>query len=263
MAGIAGTDDDNERGYPATGMAEYLRHKRMLDGPDVGDRNVAVIVLAGEITGGEQPPGTVGAESTARMLREARRDETIKAVVLRIDSPGGGTFASELIRDEIVALREAGKPVVASMGSLAASAGYYLSAATDEIFAHESTITGSIGVIVMSPTFDRTFAELGIATDGVGSTAWAAEFRGDRPLSDQRRQFLQQMTDTLYRDFVSSVADYRGMSFEEADRVAQGQVWTGTTAVDYGLVDALGGLEDAITRAADLAELGDEDYGIR
>lgn len=257
---FAGTDDEDDTLYSSVSMREYLAQMRLLHGPKAESQNVAVIVAAGEILDGEQPPGTVGGDSTAALLREALRDESVKAVVLRVDSPGGSVFASEVIAQEIQTLQQAGKPVVASMGSVAASGGYWISVVADKVLASPSTVTGSIGVFGMVPTFQRSLRALGIATDGVATTPWAA-VRPDIELSEQAKQLIQMVVENIYDDFVSNVADQRGMDKEAVDTVAQGQVWTGTDALEKGLVDELGGLDDAVKIAAELASLPEGQYG--
>ena len=158
-------------------------------------------------------------------------------------------------------MRDAGKPVVASMSSVAASAGYWIAMGADTIVARESTITGSIGVFLMLPTVQRTMAELGVATDGVETTRWGGQFRLDRPLSADSQQFLQAFVDKGYDDFISMVAMYRDLQKDVVDGVAQGQVWTGDDALTHGLIDSIGGLEAAIESAASLAELDADSYG--
>lgn len=256
-----GADEDNPDTFNAAGMRAYLAQKRMLAGSTVKDANVAVIVAAGDIEFGSQPPGTIGGDSTAALLRKARNDESVKAVVLRVDSPGGSAFASDVISDEIKALREDGKPVVASMSSIAASGGYHISMDADQIIASPATITGSIGVLGMFPTFQRTMGAVGIAVDGIGTTPWAGEYRPDREMSTQAKDLFQIAIEDNYRDFVSGVAAGRGMEFDAVDEIAQGQVWTGADALDLGLVDELGELDDAVEAAASLAEL--EEYGVK
>lgn len=263
VAEYAGSDPDNVEGYRAAELQPYLAQMRLLRGDQANDRNVGVIVAAGEIRNGEQPPGTIGGESTARLLRRALEDESVEAVVLRIDSPGGSAFASEVILNEVEALQAAGKPVVASMSSVAASGGYWISMAADEIFASPATITGSIGIFGMFPTFQRTLDTLGISTDGVGTTKWAGELRPDRAMSDDAKALFQAVIDEGYRDFVSRVARYRGMSEADVDTIAQGKVWTGETAVQIGLVDGLGDLDEAIAAAAAMAGLESDGYGRR
>lgn len=263
IVGYVGADDDNDRGYPAAGLGEYLAQKRLLDGSAIKPNNIAVVVASGEILNGSQPPGTIGGESTASLLRRVRNDESIAAVVLRVDSPGGSSFASEQIRNEIEALRADGKPVVASMSSLAASGGYWISMAADRIYARESTITGSIGIFGMFPTFQRSLDTLGISTDGVGSTRWAGQFRADREMSADARALIQAIINRGYDDFISKVAEHRELDKAVVDSIAQGQVWTGTDALEFGLIDAIGDLDDSIAAAAELAESSADDLGIK
>jgi len=258
-----GADPDNADTYKAASMYDYLAQMRMLSGDKVRSKNVAVIVAAGNILFGTQPPGTIGGDSTAELLRRARNDDSVEAVVLRVDSPGGSAFASEIIVDEILALQEEGKPVVASMGSVAASGGYQISMYADRIFASPSTITGSIGIFGMFPTYQRTLEAIGISTDGIGSTPWSGELRPDRAMSEHAKRLFQLVIDDGYQDFIGSVADSRSMEIDAVDAIGQGQVWTGMDALNNGLVDELGGLDDAIAAAAELAEISDEDFGIK
>jgi protease-4 len=258
-----GADPDNTDTYQAAFMHNYLAQMRMLSGDKVRSKNVAVIVASGEILFGTQPPGTIGGDSTAELLRRARNDDSVEAVVMRVDSPGGSSFASEIILDEIRALQEAGKPVVASMGSVAASGGYVISMYADRVFASPSTITGSIGIFGMFPTYQRTLDAVGITTDGIGSTPWSGELRPDRAMSEQAKHLFQLAINDGYQDFIGSVADSRGMEVEAVDAIGQGQVWTGMDALNNGLIDELGGLDDAIAAAAELAEISDEDFGIK
>jgi protease-4 len=258
-----GSDPDHPDSYRSAHMHEYLAQMRVLAGSKVRDSNVAVIVAAGDIMFGSQPPGTIGGDSTAALLRRARNDESVDAVVLRVDSPGGSAFASEIIMDEIVALQEAGKPVVASMSSVAASGGYLIAMNADRVFASPSTITGSIGIFGMFPTYQRTLDAVGITTDGVGTTPWSGEFRPDREMSDRARRLFQLVINDGYQDFIGSVAASREMDIDAVDAIGQGQVWTGMDALNNGLVDELGGLDDAIAAAAELAEISDDDFGIK
>jgi protease-4 len=244
-------------------MYDYLAQMRMMAGSSVKSENVAVIVAAGDILFGDQAPGTIGGDSTAKLLRRARNDESIKAVVFRVDSPGGSAFASEIIMHEIDALREAGKPVVASMSSVAASGGYAISMNADRIFASPSTITGSIGIFGMFPTFQRTLDAVGISTDGIGTTPWSGELRPDRAMSDHAKQLFQLIIDDGYDDFISNVASSRDMDKGDVDKIGQGQVWTGMDALNHGLIDELGGLDEAIASAAMLANLEEGAFGIK
>ena len=223
---------------------------------------IGVVLASGEILDGDQPPGTIGGESTAALLRRARDDEDIKAVVLRVDSPGGSVLASEQIYREVRALRAAGKPVVASMGDVAASGGYYIAAPADEILASATTITGSIGVFATVPTFDRTLAKLGVQVDGVGTTALSGVMRLDRPLQPQTEAMLQATIDHTYGQFLQRVADGRHKTSAAVDAMGQGRVWVGTDALRLGLIDGIGNYQDALRAAARRARLG-SDYDVR
>lgn len=258
-----GADEDRPDAFRSVRMRDYLAQMRLLSGGKSDDENVAIIVAAGNILFGDSAPGGIGADSTAELLRKAGNDESVRAVVLRIDSPGGSAFASEVIADEVRALREAGKPVVASMSSVAASGGYVLAASTDRIFASPATITGSIGVFGMFPTYQRTMAWLGLNTDGVGTTPWSGQLRPDREMSPEARRLFQLLIEDTYEDFVSDVAAQRGLEKAAVDRVGQGQVWSGLDALDFGLVDQLGSFEDAIASAAELAGLEAGAYGTK
>lgn len=258
-----GPDPDYPETYKSVGMHDYLAQMRVLDSNRIKEQNVALVVAAGEILFGSQPPGTIGGDSTAALLRQALSDESVAAVVLRVDSPGGSSFAAEIIMDEVRKLREAGKPVVASMSSVAASGGYAISMVADKIYANPTTITGSIGIFGMFPTYQRTLDAIGIATDGVGTTPWSGELRPDREMSEHTKQLFQLVINDGYRDFIGKVAESREMDVEFVDGIAQGQVWTGLDALNHGLIDELGDLDDAIAAAAELAELGDGDYGIK
>jgi protease-4 len=257
----AGEDSDDSSQYASVHSIDYLRNMRLLHGDDVKDENVAVIMAVGDILNGSQPSGSIGGDSTAALLRQALTDDSVKAVVLRVDSPGGSVFASEVISNEIQALKVAGKPVVASMGSVAASGGYWIAMATDKIIASPATVTGSIGVFGMFPTYQRTLEAVGIATDGVGTTPWAGQLRPDRAMSDAVKELFQLAINNSYGDFISGVADRRAMDKADVDAVAQGQVWTGTEALAYGLVDELGTFEDAVRIAAESAGLEEGRYG--
>lgn len=223
---------------------------------------IGVVIASGEILDGVQPPGSVGGESTARLLREARLDAAIKAVVLRIDSPGGSVFASEQIHREVEALKRAGKTVIASMSDVAASGGYYIAAPADEIIASGNTITGSIGVFAGIPTFERSLDKLGINVDGVGTTPLSGALRLDRSMSKDAAQLLQATVDHTYEEFLARVAAGRGKTREQVDAIAQGRVWAGVDAASRGLIDRIGGYDDAIKAAASRARLG-KDYDVR
>tara|TARA_B100000131_G_scaffold100844_1_gene97839 strand:- start:21 stop:1856 length:1836 start_codon:yes stop_codon:yes gene_type:complete len=217
------------------------------------ENEIAVIVARGTIVDGTQPPGTIGGDSTSNLIREAKENKNIKAIVLRVDSGGGGVFASELIRQELVAAKEKGITVIASMGNVAASGGYWISANADEIWASHNTITGSIGIFGMMPTFDRALNEIGINSDGVKTSA--ADLSGDlsQPLDPALSRIMQQEIEYGYKRFISLVSQARNMNVQEVDKIAQGRVWAGSTALELGLIDNLGTLEEAIERAATLA----------
>ncbi|MCL1089683.1 signal peptide peptidase SppA [Shewanella profunda] len=216
--------------------------------------SVGIIVASGTILNGKQPAGQIGGDSTAELLRKARFDKHIKALVLRVDSPGGSAFASEQIRQELLALKAAGKPVVVSMGSLAASGGYWISASADYIFATPTTLTGSIGIFGMITTFEDSLDSIGIHTDGVSTSEWAG-LSVTRTLSSQVEAVIQRHIERGYLDFISLVAKERKMTLEQVDKIAQGRVWSGKKALDLGLVDELGDIDDAIAKAAKLANL--------
>jgi protease IV len=261
LKGLVGEDEDTHS-FNSIAMNQYLaavRSKHVLQSKS--DNKVGIVVAAGEILDGHQPPGTIGGESTADLLRQARYDAAVKAVVLRVDSPGGSMFASEQILREVQALRKAGKPVVVSMSSYAASGGYYISAAANEIYASPTTLTGSIGVFSVVPTFQRTLDKLGVKVDGIGTTPLAGDMRLDRALAPAGRQILQSSVDHAYAEFLRRVADGRKKSVEDVDKIAQGRVWAGVDAQRIGLVDHLGGLKDSTEAAAKLAELG-SDYRV-
>ena len=261
LKGLVG-EDDNNHSFNSIGLNQYLaavRAKHVLKSKS--DTKVGIIVASGEIFDGRQAPGSIGGESTSNLLREARYDKSVKAVVLRVDSPGGSEFASEKILREVQALRKAGKPVVVSMSTYAASGGYYIAAAANQIFASPTTITGSIGVFSYIPTFQRTLEKIGVKTDGIGTTPLAGDLRIDRALGQVTKQILQASVDHAYAQFLRRVADGRKKSVEEVDKIAQGRVWSGADAQRIGLVDQLGGLKDATVAAAKLAQLG-TDYDI-
>jgi len=257
MAENGVADEDDDRGFRNVDLAGYMQQLDAKRSPVDNRAQVAVVVAEGEITGGDQPAGRIGGESTAALLRQARDDDDVKAVVLRVDSPGGEVFASEQIRREVEQLKAAGKPVVVSMGDLAASGGYWISMNADRIYADESTITGSIGIFGLIPNFTRTLDKIGVHTDGVGTTRFAGAFDVTRPLDPEVGQVIQSVINKGYADFTGKVAQARGTSVEAVDQVARGRVWSGLQAQERGLVDALGGLSDAVADAAERAKLGE------
>jgi len=223
---------------------------------------VAVVVAQGEIVPGEQQPGMIGGRSTAQLVRMARDDDHVKAVVLRVNSPGGDAYSSELIRREVAETRAAGKPVIVSMGDVAASGGYWIAMDGDEIWAEPTTITGSIGIFGLIMTIPETLAKIGVHTDGVGTTPLAGSFDIRRPLAPEIEAILNSVIKHGYDQFIGNVARARKRTPQEIDAIAQGRVWSGSQAKERGLVDKLGGLNDAIAAAASRAKLGGN-YGVR
>jgi protease-4 len=251
-----GDESDAGESYNSTSFEDYLRiveaEKKARGG---GKDKIGVIVAAGEILDGSQPPGTVGGESTAQLIREARNDDDVKAIVLRVDSPGGSVLASEQIYREVRAAQKAGKPVVVSMGDLAASGGYYISASADEIWAHPATITGSIGIFGAIPTFQKTLQKIGVSVDGVGTTNLSGQLRIDRALGEDAKKLLQSTIDHGYEEFLQRVADGRKKTRDQVHAIAQGRVWIGTDAKNNGLVDHLGLFDEAVKAAATRANI--------
>ena len=220
-----------------------------------GNSRVGVIVASGDIDDGRAPPGTIGGDSLSELIRQARFDRDIKAVVLRVDSPGGSVAASEEIYQELQALRAAGKPVVISMGDLAASGGYYISAPANQIWASPATLTGSIGIFAIIPNISQTLSKVGVSSDGVGTTPLAGALTIDRPLSPEISGLLQSQVDRGYQEFLNRVAAGRRETPQQIDAIGQGRVWAGADARRIGLVDRLGTLEDAVKAAAELAKV--------
>ena len=257
-------DEDAHNGFRSIDMTAYLAQHDAKHLPMGRKPQIAVVVAEGEITDGEQPQGKVGGKSTSALLRDARDDEDVKAVVLRVDSPGGGVYPSEEIRREVAALKAAGKPVVVSMGDLAASGGYWISMNADRIYADPSTITGSIGIFGLIPNVTRSLDKIGVHTDGVGTTRFAGAFDISRPLDPAVGRVIQSVIDKGYADFTGKVAKARDQSVEAIDAVARGRVWSGAQAKEHGLVDELGGMEAALADAATRAKLGAKDnYRVR
>lgn len=253
--------NDKQDSYKAIGFKDYLKARRpLIDMPSSKDK-VAVIIAKGEIVDGSRKEGTIGGDSTARLIRKARLDNSVKAIVMRVDSPGGSAFASEVIRSELVQAQKEGKIVVTSMAGMAASGGYWISATSDEIWAHPTTITGSIGIFGMVPTFEEPLNKIGIHRDGVGTTKWARSFDVMSGISDDLKEVVQTNIEKGYDDFLSLVAEGRDMTKAEVDAIAQGRVWSGEDAHRLGLVDKLGDLDDAIDSAAKLANISD--YEVR
>jgi len=222
---------------------------------------VAVVVAEGEILRGPQPPGAIGSETMTERLHAVSEDSAVRAVVLRINSPGGDSFASEIIRREVQALRDSGRTVVISMSDVAASGGYWIAMAGEEVWASPASITGSIGVFGFIPTFSRPLEKIGIHTDGVGTTPLAGKLRVDMPLDEDLKRIFQSATEQTYREFLTVVAHGRRMTEQAVDEVARGRVWSGAQAKERGLVDQTGTLQQAIDSAARIAGLG-TDYDV-
>ncbi len=252
--------DDKGRSFRQVDQTRYLASQSSTT--SVFDPGVAIVVAEGEIASGKQSPGSIGGESTAALIRTAREDRKTKALVLRVNSPGGEVFAAEQIRREIQLTREAGIPVVVSMGDVAASGGYWISMNANKIFAEPNTITGSIGIFGLYYSIPNTLAKFGVQSDGVATGPMAGAFDITRALDPKVGAVIQAIINKGYHDFVGNVAKARGKSYESIDAIAQGRVWTGQQALDRGLVDQLGGLNNAVADAASLAKL-DADYPVR
>jgi protease-4 len=252
-----GTPDKAGDSYRAVGMQDYLDITK--PSPKLGGaKHIAIVVAEGEIVRGRHPAGRIGSISTSEQLRRAARDDKVAAVVLRINSPGGEVFAAETLLLEIQQVRDAGKTVVVSMGNVAASGGYWISMAADEVWASPATITGSIGVFGMLPTFGETLAKIGVHTDGFGTTDMAGKLRLDMPLDPGIARVFQSSVERTYRQFIKLVSVARGIDdLEKVNELAQGRVWTGEQALERGLVDKTGTFQDAIEASARIAGLGD------
>ena len=218
-------------------------------------QQIGLIVASGVILEGTQPAGRIGGDSLSALIRQARRDDRVRAVVLRIDSPGGSAFASDQVRRELEITRKAGKPVVVSMGSTAASGGYWIATAADEIWSAPTTITGSIGIFGAFPTFEKSLEALGINNDGVGTTQMSDAFNPNRPMNPLMAEAMDQIIEQGYRTFIERVAEGRHMPTAAVRKIADGRVWAGMTAQEIGLVDKLGHTREAIESAAQKAGL--------
>jgi protease IV len=246
-----GARDEKAKSFRQISLAGYQATLK----PKTGGAAIGVVVAEGEIVDGEAGPGKVGGDSTAQLIRQARENEDIKAVVLRVNSPGGSAVASEIVRRELELTRKAGKPVVVSMGDVAASGGYWISMAADRVIADASTVTGSIGVFGMLPTADKLMDKLSIHTGGHTTTWLAGGYDPRRPLDPRMRTAVQSAIQHIYDDFTGKAAAARNKPVAEVDAVAQGRVWTGAQALERGLVDQLGSYGDALKTAAELAKL--------
>ena len=252
---IIGENDEEE--LLKISSSNYLETIRSEKDKNKSKNKIAVIIASGTILDGYQPAGMIGGDSTANLIREAHEDENTKAIVLRVDSGGGSAFASEVIREELELAKTKGIKIVASMGNVAASGGYWISAAANEIWASHDTITGSIGIFGLFPTIDKTLEEIGISSDTVGTTKLTSPDPFEE-LNSIYGKALQSEIEYGYVQFINLVSKSRNMSYEEVDAIAQGRVWSGEDAIDIGLVDSLGNLNDAIRRASELAEIEDD-----
>ncbi len=258
MARIAsklGASDSED--YPHIHYEQYL--KSLAPNPPTA-RNLGLIYARGVVVMGDER-NAVAADNLVELIREARKDDSVAAIVIRIDSPGGSALASELIRQELELAQLAEKPVIASLGPVAASGGYWIASTADRIIAHPTTLTGSIGVIGLALTFEQTLADIGVDGDGVGSLPLS----GAHPvlgLNKPMQQVIESSVEHVYDRFLKLVAKGRNMTPQAVDEVAQGRVWLGENALAIGLIDDLGGLPDAFKKAAEIANLG-EDYGVK
>ncbi|MFW6299577.1 MAG: signal peptide peptidase SppA, partial [Oceanicaulis sp.] len=240
----------------ASDFLDYVEANRPAPALGRGDK-IAVIYAVGSIIDGETDGGAVGGDIHARLIRQARLDDDVRAIVLRIDSGGGSAFASELIREELEMARLEGKPVIASMGGVAASGGYWIAMSANRILAEPTTITGSIGVFGFFPSAENAMAEIGVYEDGFATTATARTPSLIGGVTEEWNQMLQLGVEHSYNMFIGGVAEWRDMSLEQVDAIAQGRIWTGRQALERGLVDELGDYDDAIRVAAEMADLTD------
>ena len=246
-------EEPTRHGYNKVRLEDYLKTiPPRTAGP--GQR-IGLIVASGVILEGTQPAGRIGGDSLSALIRQARQDDRVRAVVLRIDSPGGSAFASDQVRRELEITRRAGKPVVVSMGSTAASGGYWIATAADEIWSAPTTITGSIGIFGAFPTFEKSLDALGINNDGVGTTRMSDAFNPNRPMNPLLAESMDQIIEQGYRTFIERVAEGRHMTAAAVRKIADGRVWAGMTAQEIGLVDKLGHTREAIESAAQKADL--------
>jgi protease IV len=258
IADVVGYDDNGD--FNGIGLRDYLQAVDGQPRQPGGRSEVGVITAQGPVMMGDQVRGVIAADQIIALIRQARDDRRIAALVVRMNTPGGSSFASELIRQELELTQLVGKPVVVSMGPVAASGGYWIASTANAIFAEPSTLTGSIGVFGIIPTFEQSLAEMGITSDGV-KTAEFSSLNLLNDLPDSTARVMQSTTDYVYDRFVNLVARGRDLTLEQVEEVAQGRVWLGDRALDLGLVDSLGGVEAAISRAAELADL--TEYGVR
>jgi len=250
-----GAKDEQNKTFRQVSMNEYLAHVPDPGAPNKLQPGVGIVVAEGEIVDGEAGPGRIGGDSTARLIRKAREDEAIKALVLRVNSPGGSAFASEIVRRELELTRAAGKPIVVSMGDVAASGGYWISTSSDAVIADPGTITGSIGVFGLLWSGEKLMDKLSLHTGGVTTTWLAGADDPRRPLDPRLQAVIQASVDNIYVRFTGLAAQSRKSTPEKIDAVGQGRIWTGAQAKERGLVDRLGSLDDAVQAAVKLGKL--------
>ena len=254
MGDIVGKSEDS---FNQTSFRQYLDIIRPpIPVVNPAATKVAVVTASGTILNGEQPPGDVGSKTAVSMIDQARLDDSVRAIVLRVDSPGGSATAAEEIRVALIEAQKAGKPVVVSMGSYAASGGYWIAAPANKIFANSNTLTGSIGTFITFPTFKEAANGLGVYSDGVGTTTMSNLFNPLGEVPDVLDRILKQSVNLSYKRFLTVVSVGRDMTLEQVDTLAQGRVWVAQDALEHGLIDAIGNLDDAIDSAALLADLG-------
>ena len=263
MIDIVGVSDDKPDSFANIDHLAYVTAMRNASLISEPKPEVAVIVASGDIVDGEAEAGTIGSATLTELIRQAANDENIAAIVLRVDSGGGSMFASEVIADQLEVVRQQGKPIVASMSTLAASGGYYISLPADEIWAAESTISGSIGVGAVMPTFQRSLAELGVTVDGFGTAPLTGQMSPMRELGPDARELIDLSIRSAYDVFIGKVAQARKMDIARVDEIAQGRVWIGTDALEIGLVDKIGGLDEAVAAAASRSGLAEGAYDVK
>jgi protease-4 len=257
LAQLGGKDDDGKQPYQRIKLSAYEDQAiDQTEGP------IGVVTIAGEIVDGKAGPGRAGGETIARLIEKGLAKDNLKALVVRVDSPGGSALAAERIRQALLAAKAKKIPIVVSMGNVAASGGYWVATPGDFVFAEPSTITGSIGVFGVLPSFEGTLAKLGIGADGIKTTPLSGEpdlLKGPSPAADA---LIQAGVEQVYRKFLTIVAEARHKSVADVDRIAQGRVWDGGTARQLGLVDGFGGMNEAIAKAGELAKLGTDERGL-
>jgi len=259
LAELGGEDADSPGGYSRIKLRSYIDDR--VEEDERG--SIGVVTVAGEIVDGKASEGTAGGESIAKAIEAGLQDGGLKALVVRVDSPGGSVLASERIRQSILAAKDEGLPIVVSMGNVAASGGYWVSTPANYIFAEPSTITGSIGVFGILPSFQGSLEKLGVGADGIKTTPLSGEPDLLRGPSTEVSRLIQASVESIYRRFLGIVSQSRKKPPAEIDKIAQGRVWDGGTARQLGLVDGFGGMEEAIAKAAQLAKLDEGDRGVR